>query len=35
LGKLVDTDTGPLEVGAREAHWILDYEGWIITDKTD
>jgi hypothetical protein len=35
IRKLVDTDTGPLEVGAREAHSILDYEGWIVTDKTD
>ena len=33
--KIVDTDTGPTEQLQREAHSILDYEGRIITDKTD
>jgi regulator of protease activity HflC (stomatin/prohibitin superfamily) len=35
IRKLVDTDQGPTEQLQREAHSILDYEGWIITDKTD
>jgi len=35
IQRLVTTETGPIEPGAREAHSILDYEGWIITDKTD
>ena len=35
IRKLVDTDQGPTEHLQREAHSILDYEGWIITDKTD
>jgi len=35
IRKIVDTDTGPTEQLQREAHSILDYEGWIITDKTD
>ena len=35
IKKIVDTDTGPVEQYAREAHSILDYEGWIVTDKTD
>ena len=33
--KRVDTDQGPTEQLQREAHSILDYEGWIISDKTD
>ena len=33
--KVVDTDTGPTEQLQREAHSILDYEGLVITDKTD
>lgn len=33
--KRVDTDQGPTEALERVAHSILDYEGWIITDKTD
>ena len=33
--KIVDTDVGPTEQLQREAHSILDYEGWIISDKTD
>jgi hypothetical protein len=35
IRKLVDKDQGPTEQLQREAHSILDYEGWIITDKTD
>jgi len=35
IKKIVDTDVGPTEQLQREAHSILDYEGWIITDKTD
>ena len=35
IRKLVDTDAGPTEQVQREAHSILDYEGWIITEKTD
>jgi hypothetical protein len=35
IKKIVDTDTGPTEQLQREAHSILDYEGWVITDKTD
>lgn len=35
IRKLVDTDQGPTEALTREAHSVLDYEGWIITDKTD
>jgi hypothetical protein len=35
IRKLVDTDAGPTEQLQREAHAILDYEGWIISDKTD
>jgi hypothetical protein len=33
--KLVDTDQGPTEALERIAHSILDYEGLIISDKTD
>ena len=33
--KLVDTDMGPTEELQRGAHLILDYEGWILTTKTD
>lgn len=35
IGKKVDTDQGPTEELERIAHSILDYEGLIITDKTD
>jgi hypothetical protein len=35
IRKLVDTDQGPTEALERVAHSILDYEGLIITDKTD
>jgi hypothetical protein len=35
IRKLVDTDRGPTEQLQREAHTILDYDGWIITNKTD
>lgn len=35
IRKLVDRDGGPTEQLQREAHSILDYGGWIITDKTD
>jgi len=35
IRKIVDTDVGLTEQFAREAHSILDYEGWIITEKTD
>ena len=35
IRKIVDTDVGPTEQLQREAHTILDYDGWIITDKTD
>jgi len=35
IQKLVDTDVGPTDLPKNEAHAILDYEGWIITDKTD
>ena len=35
IRKIVDTDQGPVEELERIAHSILDYEGLIITDKTD
>lgn len=35
IQKIVDTDQGPTEELDRIAHSILDYEGWIISDKTD
>jgi hypothetical protein len=35
IHKIVDSDQGPNEVGERMAHMILDYEGLIISDKTD
>ena len=35
IKKLVDTDQGPTEALVRIAHSILDYEGLIISDKTD
>jgi hypothetical protein len=35
IRRLVETDQGPTEALERVAHSILDYEGWIISDKTD
>jgi hypothetical protein len=33
--KLVDTDVGGTEQLQREGHVIMDYEGWIVTTKTE
>jgi hypothetical protein len=35
IRKIVDTDSGPTEALERIAHSILDYEGIILTDKSD
>lgn len=35
IQRILSTETGPTEQLRREAHSILDYGGWIITDKTD
>jgi len=35
IRRLLNTERGPTEALTREAHSILDYEGWIITDKTE
>jgi hypothetical protein len=35
IRKLVDTDSGPTEELERITHAILDYEGLILTDKSD
>ena len=35
IRRLLNTEAGPTEQLQREAHSIMDYEGWIITDKTD